>query len=136
MKKINCERCGFRHKVDDDILVLRKCAICQDIKFERSYFIQIEHQVIENYLRFRGTILGSIVKNLYLFGSYVGKDAECGDIDFLITYNHKKLLAYMKQLMAQFQFQFSTFARNGFSLGDLDRLLRKSIWDFFQEKLE
>ena len=128
--------CGFRHKVDDDIPVLRKCTICQDIKFERLYLAPVEHHVIENYLRFRGTTLGSIVKNLYLFRSYVGKNAECGDIEFFITYNHKKLLAYMEQLMVQFQFQFSTFARNGFSLGDFDRLLKKSIWDFFQEKLE
>lgn len=130
MRAVTCRRCGRENEVGEGILELHKCPQCENIKFDREYFAQIEKRTIENFKKAQISKFGSILKSLYVFGSYAKKEPRCGDIDFLVTYSEPKLKEFTRSETVAFHSQFDFFFPEEYSLSELKTMLKKSFWDF------
>lgn len=130
MNKIICTRCGQENEVDNFVILLRKCPKCEGIKFEREFFFPIEMQVIKNFKKTVTSHFGSILDEIYLFGSYVSKVPKCGDIDFLITYDEEKLKKIINLEIEKFQNQFDFVLSGNYSLSEIKAILNDGLWDF------
>ena len=129
MNTVTCKRCGRENEVNEEILELHKCPQCENIKFDREFFVLIEKQVIKNFKKAQASKFGGILKSLYVFGSYAKKETQCGDIDFLVTYSEPKLMEFTRSEMVTFQSQFDFFFPEEYSLSELKSILKESFWD-------
>lgn len=91
MGTVICKRCRRENELDLKVSHIPKCTQCENIKFDREFFVPIENQVLENLKKAQSYKFGPILKGLYLFGSYAKKESQYGDIDFLVTYSEPKL---------------------------------------------
>ena len=130
MRKVTCKRCGRENEVDQSTIELHKCPQCENIRFDREFFAKIENRIIENFKKTQISKFGSILKSLYVFGSYAKKEPQCGDIDFLITYSEPKLMKFTRSEIETFHSQFDFFFPEEYSLSELKSILEKSFWDF------
>jgi len=130
-QRVVCRRCGIENEVEGPVLGgLHKCSNCENIKFDREFFIPIEKQITENFRDARSSKFGTILKGLYLFGSYARKEPKCGDIDILVTYSEPKLEKFIPLEIETFQDQFLFFSPENYSLIELESILKESFWDF------
>jgi len=88
-----CERCGSEIN-SNDIKEKFKCSICKDIKIERKLLKPLVKNVRDNFRKLKEDF--RILKNLYLFGSYVGQSLKCCDIDLLIILNNDLLNEFIE----------------------------------------
>jgi len=49
MRTVTCERCRRENEVNEEVLELHKCPLCENIKIDRDVFVPIERQVIKNF---------------------------------------------------------------------------------------
>lgn len=86
-----CNRCGSKVDVEDAFpRTSPKCLACQGFRFDRQFFDGILSQVKKNFVKAKTTHFGTILKSLYVFGSY-NTSQRCGDLDVLFTYSKPKL---------------------------------------------
>lgn len=130
MWTVTCKRCGRENEVNEYVPELHKCPQCIDIKFDRGYFVRIERRIIQNFKKARTSKFGSILKSLYVFGSYAKKEPKCGDIDFLVTYSDPKLKKFTRSEIVTFQSQFDFFVLEDYSPSELRSIIKESSWDF------
>jgi len=130
MRTVTCERCGRDNEVNEGVLELHKCPQCENIKFDREFFVPIEKQVIKNFKKALASKFGPVLKSLYLFGSYTKKETRCGDIDFLATYSKPKLMEFTRSEIENLHSQFYFFFPEEYSLSELKSILKESLWDF------
>ena len=131
MRTVTCKRCERENEVNEVFVELHKCPQCENIKFDREkFFIPIEKQVIQNFRKAQTSKFGTILKSLYLFGSYAIKESKCGDIDFLITYSEPKLKKFTHLEIENFQDQFDIFFKDEYYHSELKSILKNSFWDF------
>jgi len=130
MRTVTCRRCGRENEVSEDVLELLKCPQCENIKFDRHFFLPIEKQVTENFKKVQASKFGPMLKSLYVFGSYAKKEPQCGDIDFLITYSKPKLMKFICSEIENFHSRFDFFFPEEYSLSELKSILEESFWDF------
>ena len=88
--KSKCQRCSNEVN-DEEMETLHKCKICEKILFNRDFLNPLEKQIINNYKIVIQTDYGNFLTGLFEFGSYLENKTECGDIDFLITFDEKNL---------------------------------------------
>lgn len=130
MRTVTCKRCERENEVNEGVLELHKCPQCEEIKFDRQFFVSIERQVIENSRKAQASKFGPLLKSLYLFGSYAKKEPQCGDIDFLVTYSEPKLMEFTCLEIESFHIQFDFFFPEEYSPSELKSILKESFWDF------
>lgn len=130
MRTVTCKRCGRENEVSEEVLELHKCPQCENIKFDRQFFVPIEKQVIENFKKAQASKFGPMLKSLYLFGSYAKKEPQCRDIDFLVTFSEPKLMEFTNSEIDNFHSQFDFFFPEEYSLSELKSILKESFWDF------
>ena len=130
MKVEVCKRCGMENEVNQDVLELHKCPQCENIKFDREFFVPIETQVVENFKKAQASRFGAMLKGLYVFGSYATGASKCGDIDFLVTYSRPKLRKFIQLEIESFHEEFWLFDPEDYSLSELKSILEESFWDF------
>ena len=130
MRMVTCKRCGRENEVNEGVLELHKCPQCENIKFDRQFFVPIEKQVIKNFKKALASKFGPVLKSLYLFGSYANKESQCRDIDFLITFSEPKLMEFTRSEIENFHSQFDFFFPEEYSLSELKSILKESFWDF------
>lgn len=130
MRMVTCKRCGKDNEVNENILELHKCPRCENIKFDREFFVKIEKHIIKNFKKAQASRFGTMLKSPYVFGSYAKKEPKCGDIDFLITYSEPKLKKFTCSEIVAFQSQFAFLFLGKYSLSELKSILKESLWDF------
>ncbi len=130
MGTVTCRRCGRKNELDLDVTQIPKCPQCENIRFDREFFVPIEKQVIKNFKNVQTSKFGPILNNLYLFGSYAKKEPQCRDIDFLVTCSESKLKKYIRSEKRIFRSQFDYHFPEEYSIAELESILKESFWDF------
>ncbi len=124
-----CKRCGRGDKYSG-LQEVHKCPECENIKFDRDFFIPLEKKVIKNFKGLLASEYGSILKELYIFGSYAEKESKCGDIDFLVTYDREELKNLAQIRKEELWFEFDFFDPKDYSTSELKEFFGSLFWDF------
>jgi hypothetical protein len=124
-----CLRCGSE-VTNDNAPTLHKCQKCENIRFDRKVLSPIGRKIIQNFQKLRKTQYGSFLTGLYQFGSYSEGKLECGDIDFLITFDEVKLNEFIEE-----EIGFSQMYYNLIDFGEDENQIPSStllngFWDF------
>lgn len=124
-----CLRCG-NEITDEEASTVHKCPKCKDIRFKRKHLNPIDKKIRRNFQRIQRSMYHLFITGFYQFGSFSEGKPECGDIDFLITYDEDKLRRFVKCEISQFHFH----NEGDLSEDDLDLLapsyLINGFWDF------
>jgi hypothetical protein len=124
-----CLRCG-NEVIDDEVPTLHKCSNCEKICFERKFFYPLERKIKRNFQKLKKTTYGSFVTGLFQFGSFSDGKSECGDIDFLITYDETKLKEIIDTEIEVCHLRYAVMFSDEDSILIPESYLIKGFWEF------
>jgi len=130
MNTVNfCERCGSEI-IDDESPTLHKCLKCKNIRFSREILSPLEGKIKRNFQKIKKSTYGNFLTGLYQFGSFPEGKTECGDIDFLITFDEAKHGEIINSEIELFHLRYEMLSDGGDSVFELKSCLVKGFWDF------
>jgi len=125
-----CRRCGQENENSREILEIKECPHCENMKFDREIFAKIEKHVIDNFKRAENSRFGATLKGLYVFGSYANEEQKCGDIDMLVTYSEPKLESFVRVEIDALYSKFWFVTPEEYTFSEIESIIEKSFWDF------
>lgn len=127
MRVVNCERCG--REVETDCMGVKKCAGCENIKFDRASLVPVEKQFNLNFRDVLQSDLGPVIKALYMFGSYAAGKPQCGDIDYLIITDEWGLKSLIKEKINGLHSRFDDFD-GVLEQSEYQSFVEEGFWDY------